>query len=122
MLPLLAGCSAIRFGAPPAPDMQGTWTGGLEIQGQRIDGSLAIEQDGSRLAAVFTSPEAGLVAEGRGEVAPGGEAWIDLAYDLECPGTARIEGRLEDERSLFSGAVEARDCTGVARGTFTFRR
>lgn len=122
LLPLLAGCSAIRFGAAPAPDMQGTWTGGFEIQSQRVEGSLAIEQDGARLEAAFTSPAAGIVAEGRGEVTPGGEAWIVFSYDLECPGTARVEGRLDDERSLFSGAMEARDCTGVASGTFTFRR
>lgn len=114
-------CSAIRFGGPDH-DVGGTWEGSVTVQGERIPGSLAVEQDGFLLHAAFAAPSYGINATGDGEIDDDGVVRLELEYDLQCPGTAVLHGTLSGEDTVLSGNVEATDCTGTAQGTFRFVR
>lgn len=117
----VGACSAIRFGGPDH-DMSGTWQGSVTIQDQRIPGSLSVEQDGFILQAGFAAPDFDLNATGEGELDDDGDVRLDLVYNLECPGTAVLEGTLSDDDTLFTGSIEATDCTGAITGSFRFTR
>jgi hypothetical protein len=129
---LSAGCSAIRFDpepeSAPAPSrprlvsLDGSWGGVWEIEGQRIEGTLVLRQDGSDLEATFASPTLGGTATGEGSLEDDGQVELDLAYNIACPGTARLTGSLQGQGSRLGGALIATDCTGKANGTFSFTR
>lgn len=117
---LLVGCAS--FGAPSYPTVAGEYEGSLSVQGQAIDGELSIEQAGNALQAVFIAASLGLRAEGEGFVDTDGAITLTLQYDLQCPGTARLSGNLNDEGTEITGRLDANDCTGDISGTFVFRR
>lgn len=117
----LAGC-ATAGGGPSYPSVDGSYTGGVTVEGQGIDGTLEVRQDGPELSVLFDAPAFGLVAEGAGTVEPDGSARIFLDYDLQCPGRAELAGRFTPDGTGFSGNVTAADCTGQIGGTFSFRR
>lgn len=118
---LASGCAAIRFGAT-APDVSGSWEGSVVVDAQRIPGTLTVEQEGRVLDLGFVAPEFELNAQGTGEISEEGELWMDLSYNLQCPGNARLEGRISEDANRMSGTLEAVDCTGTVTGTFSFTR
>ena len=129
-----AGCSAIRFesepepAAAPAPDprpvasLAGSWAGMWEIEGQRIQGTLVLRQNGADLQATFASPALGGDAAGAGNLDADGQVELELSYNVACPGTARLTGEVLDRAGRLSGTLVATDCTGRANGTFAFSR
>jgi hypothetical protein len=122
---LLAACAggpSAEAPAPTYPDVSGVWLGGVDVEGQTIDGTLELTQDGSDLEAVFTSPGVGLTAEGSGTISADGEVRIVLGYNLQCPGTAEMLGDRSADGQTLSGLVQASDCTGQIEGAFDFRR
>lgn len=117
---VFSGCGL--FAGGPNYDLAGTYTGGVTLQGQAINGDLEITQSGYDLTAAFSAPSMGLQAEGEGRVSDEGTVVMELGYDLECPGTARLSGRVRSDGRRLSGNVEATDCTGTVSGTFSFTR
>jgi hypothetical protein len=117
-------CSAIRFGGPPAPpppQLAGGWTGYIEVEGQQILGTLQVSQEDRDLGATFLST--GLIAEarGQGKIAKDGTVTMELGYRTQCDGKMVLAGTAADPSRL-QGTVSATDCTGTARGGFTFTR
>ena len=136
-LPLLsmlaAGCGAIRFepdGEPEPParreeppaSVAGSWAGIWEIEGQRIEGTLVVRQDGNDLRATFVSPALGGDAVGTGSVEDDGRVRLELKYNVSCAGTAQLTGELLEQGTRLGGTLAASDCTGRASGTFAFSR
>jgi hypothetical protein len=122
---VLTGCGAIRFGSEtpvtPPPALAGAWTGSWTVEGQRLDGTLSLRQNGTGLNATFTSKGLGGDAIGTGKVDGQGRLSLELKYRTTCAGTAKLTGALNQGGQL-GGAVAATDCTGKASGTFSFRR
>jgi hypothetical protein len=116
----VAGCASM--GGPSFPAVAGEYTGGVSVEGQGIDGTFEIMQDGPRLQATFDAPSFGLTAEGEGTLAEDGSARIFLDYDLQCPGRAEMVGSFSEDGTRFSGTIAAADCTGEIGGTFSFSR
>lgn len=109
--------------APPSfPDIAGTWTGSITVEGQPIDGTLEIDQDTADLTGIFTAPALRVSAEGAGTISAAGEMHLVLSYDLQCPGTAEMVGSRSPDGTSLTGALEAADCTGAISGSFAFRR
>ena len=133
---LASGCTPVASAGPggspqpalesaePAevPDVAGLWTGFISVEGQRVNGTLDLGQEGGDLVAVFDAPEFGLVAEGTGSITAGGEIVLRLTYDLQCPGTADLTGRRSTDGAVIDGALTAADCTGSSEGSFSLRR
>lgn len=126
---LLAGCSAIRFEPdtpaipdPEPPRVEGSWNGAWIVEGQQVQGTLVIRQQGNELAATFSSAALGKPALGSGRVEDDGRVRLELEYDLSCPGKARMTGTLGEGGAVLGGALAATDCTGDAAGTFSFAR
>lgn len=119
---LTSACSAIRFGGDSIPDVAGEWVGSVSVEGAALDGTLTIVQSGEDLDVSFSAPSFGVTAEGEGEVEDDGSVWLELDYDLECPGVARFEGTFTDDATRLAGVLEASDCTGSQGGTFSFTR
>ena len=121
----LAGCGAIRFGSEtpvtPPPALAGGWIGSWTVEGQRIDGTLSLRQNGAALSATFSSKGLGGDAVGTGKVDAQGRVSLELKYRTSCQGTAKLSGALDSGGQL-GGAIAATDCTGKASGTFSFRR
>lgn len=113
---------AVEPAPPPPPDVSGAWSGYLSVEGQGLDGTLQVEQDGSVLSVVFEAPGFGLRAEGAGQVSANGEVAVTLEYDLQCPGTAQLAGLRSDDGLVLDGSLTASDCTGSSAGSFSFRR
>jgi hypothetical protein len=128
---LVCACSAIRFeeepapqaATPPAPGLTvaGSWAGRWEIEGQRIEGTLVLRQEGTDLRATFASPSLGGDAVGSGSLEDR-RVQLELKYNVACPGTAQLSGDLVGEGTQLDGALVATDCTGRATGTFSFAR
>jgi hypothetical protein len=128
---LVCACSAIRFeeepptpqATPPTPAVAvaGSWAGVWEIEGQRIEGTLVLRQEGTDLRATFASPSLGGDAVGSGSLEDR-RVQLELKYNVACPGTAQLSGDLLGEGTLLDGALIATDCTGRATGTFSFAR
>lgn len=104
------------------PDVSGAWTGFVSVEGQGLQGTLQVEQDGEALAVVFDAPEFGMRATGDGRIDADGDLVVTLAYDLQCPGTAELDGRRSDDGMVLDGSLTASDCTGSSGGSFSFRR
>lgn len=102
--------------------MEGDYRGAVMVQGESVDGTLSIDQDGSRLDVSFSAPALDLLASGQGILRADGTARVVLAYDLQCPGEAEMVGAFNADGSRFEGEVRARDCTGEMPGTFSFGR
>ena len=122
---LASGCSAIRLGGPPpAPPAQlaGRWSGFLEVEGQQILGTLIVTQKGRDLGVTFTSN--GLIesASGNGKVGGDGAVRMELEYTTQCAGQIVLAGGTVAANARLEGTVSATDCTGNARGGFTFSR
>lgn len=122
-----AGCQLVGSSAPgreadvSAPPPQGVFRGFLEIEGGRMEGDLTIEPTGGgRLEGAFEAPP-DLMARGTGRFR-NGELRLELRYGGPCPGGMTLQGRWVSSPGTYSGAVEASDCTGSARGTFLFNR
>ena len=124
LLVALVTLPACATAGDPGPTFQlgGAWDGWVDAGGQRIDGTLTLEQEVRSLEAAFVAPMMDLSAEGDGEVADDGAVWIELAYDLQCPGVALLEGTVSEAGDEISGTLEATDCTGTIDGTFRFSR
>lgn len=122
-LTLFLGACATVPEAPPEPDVMdvaGVYDGSFDVEGQAIAGTLELEQDGTELTGTFSSPM-GVSADGTGTL-DGDRIRMEFNYTMECPGTARMEGRVRDEGSRISGTFTADDCTGGGSGTFSFVR
>jgi hypothetical protein len=130
-----AACSAIRFDPepeptpsaeppppPPAVSVAGSWAGAWVIEGQRIEGTLVLRQDGPDLEATFASRALGGDAAGEGNLERDGRVELDLKYNVACPGTAKLTGNLLQDGTRLGGSLTATDCTGKAAGTFSFAR
>jgi hypothetical protein len=132
LVPLIAACSAIRFeeeetapppppAAAPAVTLAGSWAGVWEIEGQRIEGTLVLRQEGTDLRATFASRALGGDAVGSGSLEDR-RVQLELKYNIACPGTARLSGDVLGEADRLDGALVATDCTGRATGSFSFAR
>lgn len=120
MLP--AAVAACVGGGVDYPDVEGRYEGAMVVEGQSIPGSLQLLQDRGSLSAVFDSPSLGLQANGTGQVSPEGDARIEVAYNLQCPGLAELSGDFGEDGDTFRGKVTASDCTGDLAGVFDFSR
>ena len=125
LVALGSGCSAISFGGPPAPpppQLAGGWTGFLEVEGQEILGTLTVNQEGRDLGVTFVST--GLIgsARGAGKIEDDGGITIKLEYATQCRGEMVLSGAVGDPPTRLQGTLSATDCTGNARGGFTFSR
>ena len=118
----LAACASAGGGAPTVPDVSGVWLGGVTVEGQVIEGTLDLTQEGSALEARFTAPAFGITAEGEGTVGVDGAVEIDLGYYMECAGSALMRGQLSADGTALSGTLQATDCTGQMVGAFDFAR
>jgi hypothetical protein len=98
------------------------WVGGIEADGQPIDGTLRITQTGWDLEVEFASPSIGIRAGGTGTVTDEGEVAMELSYNIECPGTAVLSGTITEGGTRLSGGLSAADCTGNTGGSFSFTR
>lgn len=105
-----------------APEVAGRWTGFLSIDGSNIDATLQVDQDGEDVSMVLEAPGLGLTARGDGRIAPDRTLTIDVRYETQCPGVARLRGALESDGLRMSGPLEVEDCTGGASGAFLFNR
>lgn len=105
---------------PAVMDVAGVYDGAFDVEGQAISGTLELEQDGTELVGMFSSPM-GVSADGTGSI-DGDRIRMEFDYTMECPGTARMEGRVRDNGARISGTFTANDCTGGGSGTFSFVR
>jgi hypothetical protein len=129
---MLSGCSAIRFEeepvVPPAAvprsivQIGGSWNGTIEVEGQRIPGTLVLRQNDDRLEASFAAAELGGETTGSGAIGEEGSVRIELSYATSCPGTLALTGAILDGAARLAGALTATDCTGRAAGAFSFTR
>lgn len=120
---LLATTACATLGGGPSfPLVAGNYTGGVTVEGQGIDGTLRVTQEGPELGLVFDAPSFGLSAEGTGTLQEDGSARVFLDYDLQCPGRAEMVGTFTEDGTRFSGSITAVDCTGEIGGTFSFQR
>lgn len=117
---LVAACASTP--EPSFPDVAGEWSGGVDVEGQSVPGTLVVTQEQGALTVTFGAPAFGLTAEGAGTISPEGEIVINLTYNMQCPGQARMTGDLTSEGAVMSGTLEAGDCTGSITGLFQFRR
>lgn len=118
----LTACGALHLGGGARYDLAGSWEGSFTAEGQRMPGTLEVRQSGRALEVFFVSPGFDLEAAGEGEVDDEGSFWLELDYDLQCPGNALLEGTVSDDRAGLSGTLEATDCTGTVSGSFSFGR
>lgn len=100
--------------------MEGTFRGILNVDGQPFQAQGTVTQHGADLTVVL-SLSSGLEARGEGRV-EGRAVRMELGYRSECPGTLLLEGALAEEDERLAGRLEARDCTGEARGSFQLDR
>lgn len=117
---LVAGCASAPA-EPPLPDLAGTWSGSINIQGQTLFGNMTVVQEGPALELRFSLPDIALTASGEGSATETGFRG-EVPYTLNCPGVAVFTGSLDDEQTVLTGRVEATDCDGTANGTFRFTR
>jgi len=126
------GCHLVGRGGtadtPPAPSEvasiplpEGPFDGFLEIEGGRINGVLTVTPSGGNQIEGFFESSPDLVAMGRGRIR-GQELWMELSYEGACPGRMEMVGKWEPASREISGSLRASDCTGVAQGTFLFRK
>lgn len=106
--------------APPTSVLEGMFRGFIEIEGGRVNGTLALTSTGEREFDGFFESPPDLVAIGQGRIR-GREIRLELTYEGACPGRMRLDGRWEDASGNLTGVVTASDCTGEARGTFLFQ-
>jgi hypothetical protein len=109
---------------PPAPasvQLAGDYTGSLSVEGNLLPASLTIMQDGANLRLQLSVPDLGASAQGTG-VAHADRFSASVPYELNCPGEASFEGRLEEDGRVLTGSLTARDCDGTMTGTFRFSR
>jgi len=116
---LTAACTGL--GGPGIPDLSGSYEGQVSVNGETLPGSLNIEQDGTALELRLDFPQMGLSASGQGTALETGFTG-EVQYNLNCPGTAALEGVREEEGGLLTGTVEASDCQSSMSGSFRFAR
>ena len=119
ILILLAGCAGM--GGPGIPDMAGTYQGTITVEGQAVPGTLVIEQEARALQLELRLPQLGVTARGEGQITDDGFTG-EMAYNLNCPGTATMEGTRQDEGALLTGSLRAQDCMMNSAGSFRFSR
>jgi hypothetical protein len=95
--------------------------GSLTVGGSVFPASMTIHQDGADLVFQLSVPDLGAVARGTG-VAHDNRFSATVPYEINCPGEASFEGRVEGEDGALTGSVTARDCGGTRTGTFRFSR
>jgi hypothetical protein len=118
---VLAACASAPA-EPPPPEIAGSYSGTVSMAGQEtIFGNLRITQTASDLGLTFSFPEVGIEADGGGAVTDAGFQG-EVAYVLTCPGTAAVNGRIEEDGRVLAGTIQATDCEGTMEGTFRFIR
>ncbi|TVP47317.1 MAG: hypothetical protein EA350_05585 [Gemmatimonadales bacterium] len=123
---VLVSASACARSAPEPPTpaaapLAGEYTGSLSVEGNLLPASLTIAQDGVDLRLDLSIPTLGASAQGTG-VAHADRFSASVPYEINCPGEASFEGRLEEDGRLLTGSLTARDCDGTMTGTFRFSR
>lgn len=133
----LGGCTLVGSspaGEAPAPEagepvparelpmVDGRWTGFISVEGQGVNGTLDLTQEGPTLQGTFDAPDFGMVAEGGGTIDLEGRVELRLSYNLQCAGSAELVGRRSSDGAVIDGTLTASDCTGSSEGSFTFRR
>ena len=122
----LGACQVIGgSGAGPSPTDTGefgtgeVYQGFLEMDGGRVSAALEMVREGRRGVRGALQATSGLLADGEGEVR-GGTLSLNLSYQGDCPGRMFLEGEWDQDAKTYEGTVEASDCTGNGRGTFSF--
>jgi hypothetical protein len=100
---------------------EGAFGGFLEIEGGRVEGTLTLTPSGPLSFDGLFESSPDLTARGPGRLR---DRWVrlELSYSGSCPGRMLLDGRWEEAEGNLTGSVEASDCTGIAKGTFLFRR
>ena len=100
---------------------EGSFEGFIEIEGGRVEGTLTLTPSGPLSFEGLFDSSPDLLARGPGRLR---DQWVrlELVYSGSCPGQMKLDGRWEEAEGSLTGSVEASDCTGVAKGTFLFRR
>jgi len=117
---LIAGC-ATTPGAPPVAQLDGSYSGTINIMGETLFASMDVTQEGSALELRLSLPDIALASTGEGTATREGFR-AEVPYTLTCPGTAVFDGTLQEDGRTVSGSVEATDCDGTMSGTFRFTR
>jgi hypothetical protein len=123
---LVVGAAACARGVPepPAPaamQIAGEYTGSLSVEGNLLPASLVIMQDGTNLRLQLSVSDLGIATEGTG-VVHDDRFSASVPYEINCPGEASFEGRMEEDGRALTGSLTARDCDGTMPGTFRFSR
>lgn len=127
-LVLAGGCQMIGGGpsashpieAPPPGTQTGTvYQGVLFMEGGEISAALELAREGRTRVMGALQTSTGLLADGEGE-ARGEQLRLTLRYGGECPGRMVMDGEWDRDAQTYEGDVEASDCTGQSRGTFSF--
>jgi len=123
-LVLVAAACARNAPEPPAPaavQFAGEYMGSLSVEGNLLPASLSITQEGANLRLRFSVSDLGVATEGTG-VVHDDRFSASVPYEINCPGEASFEGRVEEDGRTLTGSLSARDCDGTMTGTFRFSR
>jgi hypothetical protein len=123
-LVLVTAACARGVPGPPAPAatlLAGEYTGSISVESNLLPASLVITQDGANLRLQLSVSDLGIVTEGMG-VVHDDRFSASVPYEINCPGEASFEGRLEEDGRALTGSLTARDCDGTTTGTFRFSR
>ncbi len=121
----LNGCASTSSPVPLPPSsvlsVSGVFQGSLEIEGDRVDSTLQVRQNGLALTSWLTASDFGMTADGSGTLS-GRSVELTMTYGGNCPGTARLVGRIAPQTMSYTGRIVASDCTGDVEGSFSFQR
>lgn len=103
------------------PDLAGTWTGELIMEGEGFPASLALSGGEGRFEGPLNAPgiDGAVVVTVRG-----GRVSLEGSYLAQgCSGTITGSGALESGVGVMRGTLDVLDsCSGAASGTFDIRR
>jgi len=90
------------------------------MEGGEVASELVLVQDDGRLEATLGT-DVGIAGHGSGRL-EGTVMKLDLRYGDECAGNMKFAGQAVDGGERLAGTIEVEDCTGPARGSYSFNR
>jgi hypothetical protein len=98
-------------------DLAGSYSGWMTVEGNDLQVTLTLTQQGDTLGVRMAVPDLGSVTQGSGMI--DGEGFmLQVPYDLGCPGQATFRGQQDAETRALRGSIQAADCNGTMSGSF----